>query len=192
MRWIGQWRKLLLLSAVAIPYLGSMVSFGQAPRQNGLSLPPVDNKTAISFFTFGDTDSHWRQPMNFFVAGPNDLKLHTVFTERRGWETWITVAEMQAIIDKLSQTDLNWWQSKKVEPFKEWLQRSDGNNSFSITVNSSAGTAKTHIRMTRMCNDLTQFDSVMPTPRILWQFRTLRWDDGCDIAGYHNEILPPD
>jgi hypothetical protein len=30
----------------------------------------------------------------------------------------------------------------------------------------------------------------MPTPRLRWQFQTLRWDDGCIIDGYHNEAKP--
>jgi len=59
-----------------------------------------------------------------------------------------------------------------------------------LTVVSSRGTAKAEIRLTRMCDDLLKIDDAMPTPRILWQFRTLRWDDGCVIPGYRNEELP--
>ncbi|MGB8028101.1 MAG: hypothetical protein WCF30_00415 [Terracidiphilus sp.] len=97
---------------------------------------------------------------------------------------------MHTITDKLVQSDIEWFNdSKKVEPFLPFNKR-PFRNYFEITVVSSSGTASLRIRLTRMCGELGKLDSAMPTPRILWQFQTLRWDHGCVIAGYSNEEMP--
>jgi hypothetical protein len=166
---------------------------GQTPKQSIVLNSPIDRTTAVSFFWFGDMDSHFRRPMNFYVASANDSKLHTVSFEQRlsrGVETWITASEMQTLIEKLSRSHLQWMDSKTVVPFEPWPKRTDGHDSFDITVISAKGTARAGIRLARMCDELLEFDSVMPTPRLRWQFQTLRWDDGCVIAGYHNEAMP--
>jgi hypothetical protein len=134
--------------------------------------------------------------MNFYVAGASDSRLHTVLIEQgpasRGVQTWITDPEMRTLIEKLAHSHLEWLDSEAVEPFKPWQSRTDGQDSFDITVLSARGTARAHIRLARMCDELLQFDSVMPTPRLRWQFQTLRWDDGCVIPGYVNEAMPKD
>jgi hypothetical protein len=167
---------------------------GQTPKQSVVLNSPIDRTTAVSFFWFGDMESHWRAPMNLYVASANDPRLHTVSIEHgmtsRGVETWITASEMQTLIEKLSRSHLEWMDSKTVVPFKPWPKRTDGHDSFDITVISTKGTARAGIRLARMCDELLEFDSVMPTPRLRWQFQTLRWDDGCVIAGYHNEAMP--
>jgi hypothetical protein len=186
----------LLCSIPIIPSLTGVACLGQTPRESVVLNSPVDGTTAVSFFYIGDMWSHWRDPMNFYVVGAGDSKLHTVSLDSgpraKGVETWITASEMRVLIDKFSQSDLEWLDSKTVEPFKARQNRRDGQYTFDITVMSSKGTARAHIRLTRMCNELLQFDSVMPTPRLRWQFQTLRWDDGCVIPGYHNEEKPKD
>jgi hypothetical protein len=148
----------------------------------------------VSFFWFGDMESHWRDPMNFYVTSANDPKLHTVSIEHglssRGWETWVTASEMRTLLDRLSNSGLEWTDSKTVAPFKSWTKRTDGHDSFDITVISAKGTARVGIRLARMCDELLRLDSAMPTPRLRWQFQTLRWDDGCIIAGYDNGAMP--
>lgn len=172
----------------------SVACLGQTPKQSVVLNSPIDRTTAVSFFWFGDMESHWREPMNFYVASASDPRLHTVSIEHgpasRGVETWITPPEMQTLIEKLAQSDLEWFESKSVAPFKAWQKRTDGQLSFDITVISAKGTARASIRLASMCDELLDFDSVMPTPRLRWQFQTLRWDDGCVIAGYHNEEMP--
>ena len=90
---------------------------------------------------------------------------------------------MQTLIGKLAQSHLEWLDSKTPTAFKPWQRRADGHDSFDITVISPKGAARAGIRVARMCDELLKFDSVMPTPRLRWQFQTLRWDDGCVIAG---------
>jgi hypothetical protein len=184
-----------LLRCSALIPLAVFACFAQKPRESVVLNSSTDQTTVVSFFWFGDMESHWREPMNFYVAGANDPKLHTVSFGRfdsKGVDTWITAAEMSTLIEKLSKSDLSWMHSKKVQPLKAWNRRTDGHNTFDITVMSARGTATAGIRITRMCEELLQFDPVMPTPRLKWQFQTLRWDDGCVIAGYNNEEKPKD
>lgn len=183
-----------LRRCAALVHLTVVVCLAQRLGQSIVLNSPLDRTTAVSFFWFGDMESHWRQPMNFYVAGANDPKLHTVSVEfgSKGVETWITAAEMGALIEKLSRSDLEWMDSKRVEPFKAWNRRTDGHDTFDITVISARGTATAGIRVARICDELLRFDPVMPTPRLKWQFQTLRWDDGCVIAGYDNEAKPKD
>jgi hypothetical protein len=177
-----------------IVFLAFSVCTVQTLGQSVVLSSPIDRTTAVSFFWFGDMESHWRQPMNFYVANASDPKLHTVSMESglssKGVETWITASEMQTLIERLSESHLRWMDSKAVLPFKPWLKRTDGHDSFDITVISAKGTTSAGIRLTRMCEELLTFDSAMPTPRLRWQFQTLRWDDGCIIDGYHNEAKP--
>ena len=174
--------------------LAAAVCLGQVPLRSVVLNSPVDRNTAVSFFWFGDMESHWRDPMNFYVASVGDPKLHTVSighgSGSKGVETWITAAEMQALVQKLAQSRFGWLDTRKREQFKPWQERTDGHDTFDITVISSQGTVTGGIRVARMCDELIKFDSVMPTPRIRWQFQTLRWDDGCVIPGYDNEAKP--
>jgi len=189
-------RKNLLCCIPIITSLTVVACLGQPPKESAILNSPVDRTTAVSFFYVGDMWSHWRDPMNLYVADASDPRLHTVSLDHglrtKGVEAWITASEMRGLIDKLARSDLEWLNSKTVEPFKARQDRRDVQYSLDITVVSSKGTAKTSIRLTRMCDELLQFDSVMPTPRVRWQFQTLRWDDGCVIPDYHNEAIPKD
>jgi hypothetical protein len=59
-----------------------------------------------------------------------------------------------------------------------------------IPLAGSDATGEAHIRIAMMCDLLGRLDSTMPSPRILWQFRTFRWDNGCEIRGYENHREP--
>ena len=89
---------------------------------------------------------------------------------------------MQTLIETLGQAQLGWVDSKTGAAFGPWQKRKDGRDTFDITVISNKGTARAGIRVAKMCQELLGFDSAMPTPRLRWQFQTLRWDDGCAIA----------
>ncbi len=182
-----------LLRCAAFIYLTAVVCLAQELGESVVLNSPVGRTTAVTFFWFGDIESHWRQPMNFYVADASDPRLHTLSfggLDARGDDAWITAAEMKALIEKLSRSGLKWMDSKRVEQFKAWNQREKGHDTFDITVISARGTASAGIRIARMCDELLQFDPVMPTPTLRWQFQTLRWDDGCVIAGYANEAKP--
>jgi hypothetical protein len=183
-----------LKRAASIVFFAFIACAAQTSRQSVVLRSPIDLTTAVSFFWSGDMESHWREPMNFYGASAGDPKLHTVSIEHglssRGVDTWITTSEMKTLLERLSESSLRWTDSKTVVPFKPWSKRTDGHDSFDITVISSKGTASASIRLARMCDELLAFDSVMPTARLRWQFQTLRWDDGCIIAGYDNEAKP--
>ena len=157
-----------------IIFIALNVCGARASGQSNVLSSTVDGTSAVSFFWFGDIESHWREPMNFYVSTANDPKLHTVSIghglSSRGVETWITASEMQSLLKRLSESPLRWTDSKLVVPFKPWMKRTDGQDSFTITAISARGTARAEIRLAKMCDVLLAFDSAMPTPRLRWQF----------------------
>lgn len=161
----------------------------QASKQNALPNIPVDASTGVSFFYIGDMWSHWRKPMDFYIARDSDLRLHSIDIgsgpQSEGWRAWITAGEMQTLLAQLARLDLDWQHTDKREAFGPWQKR-QGSTAMDIIVVSSKGTYKAYLRITRMCDELQKMDSAMPTARLLWQFQNLRQDDGCVIAGFQN------
>lgn len=183
-------QRFLLFSVFALALLRCA---GQMPTRNATLDAPVTAKTAVSFFWFGDMDSHFRSPINFYVVPDGDPKLHKVVVEATDhqWNAYISASEMQCLIDGLKAFGLRWVDSKGREMFKSGLARTD-DGFLDITVVSSTATSKSYIRIARMCDQLSQLDSTMPTPRILWQFQLFRVDNGCRVPGYKNDVIPPE
>ncbi|MDR3792882.1 MAG: hypothetical protein P4L03_05820 [Terracidiphilus sp.] len=155
---------------------------------------PISDKTALSFFWFGDMESHFRDPINFYAVPGADSRLHKVSLANGEMrddqvDVFISAAEMERLLEGLKSLGLHWDDSKDREVFRDTHHRRD-NGFLDITFVSSNATAKSHIRIARMCTQLDHLDSLMPTPRILWQFRTFRWDNGCEISGYDNQAMP--
>ncbi len=156
---------------------------------------PITEKTALSFFWFGDMDSHFRNPINFFVVPDADRRLHDVeltdFIKDDQVNIFVSAGEMNRILEGLKALGLNWWDSRGREAFKDAYHRR-GTDMLDITLVGPDTTGEAHIRIAVMCDLLDRLDSTMPTPRILWQFRTFRWDNGCEIRGYENYPVPPE
>jgi hypothetical protein len=185
-------REVLWFSVFALALLRAA---GQMPMRSSALDSPVTAKTAVSFFWFGDMDSHFRSPINFYVAPEGDRKLNTVVVESAGpaghqWSAFISSSEMQRLIDGLKALDLRWNDFKGREAFKPGLKRAD-DGFLDITVVSSKATAKAYVRIARMCDELLRLDPAMPSPRILWQFQLFRVDNGCQVPGYNNSVIPP-
>lgn len=182
-------RQLLLSSLVSL----AAIATGQKPNQSAVLDSPVAESTAVSFFWIGDMDSHFRAPINFYAVSQSDRRFHTVsvgpFADHQ-WNAFISVSEMQRLMDGLKALDLRWVDSKGREAFKD-AQKRTGTGFLDITVVSHDGTSKSYIRIARMCEELSQLDSAMPTPRILWQFQLFRVDNGCHVPGYNNSVIPP-
>lgn len=153
---------------------------------------PISEMTALSFFWFGDMDSHFRLPINFYVVADGDRRLHAVNVNfPRNSETFISAPEMKHLIEGLKALNLYWADSNGTTAFNDALYR-NGTEMLDITLVSSNATGKAHIRIANMCDELDRLDSVMPSPRILWQFQTFRRDNGCYINGYDNSVVPPE
>ncbi|MGA8938923.1 MAG: hypothetical protein WB439_07140 [Acidobacteriaceae bacterium] len=154
----------------------------------------ADKTTAVQFYWFGDMDSHWRQPMNLYVVDASDPRLHKVeFKQEPLHEAaiaYISLPEMQKIITQLSRSDDLWYETSKGGRLPD--RPNDPDDEAQITVVSSHGTSVDRVRITHMCDEFASYDDLMPTKRILWQFQTMRWDNGCIIPGYHNEDVPTD
>jgi hypothetical protein len=153
---------------------------------------PVTERTAVSFYWFGDEESHFRVPINFYVVPDGDGRLHKVnWNFPRSASAFMTASEMMGLIERLKALNLEWIDSKGREDFKDGLDRRDY-WILDITVLSSKSTSRSGIRIARMWDKLARLDSAMPTPRILSQFQTFRWDNGCDVPGYVNYEIPPE
>jgi hypothetical protein len=154
---------------------------------------PITEKTALSFFWFGDMESHFRNPVNFFVVPDADRRLHKVeltdFVTDDQANMFVSAGEMKRILGGLKSLGLRWTDLRGREVLKDASHRG-GTNMLDITLLGSDATGEAHIRIAEMCDLLDRLDSTMPTPRMLWQFRTFRWDNGCEISGYENYPVP--
>lgn len=154
---------------------------------------PITEKTAVSFFWFGDMESHFRNPVNIFVVPDADRRLHKVeltdFVTDDQANMYVSTGEMKHILNGLKSLGLRWSDLRGREVLKGASHRA-GTNMLDITLLGSDATGEAHIRIAEMCYLLDRLDSTMPTPRTLWQFRIFRWDNGCEIRGYENYIVP--
>ncbi|MBS1804002.1 MAG: hypothetical protein JST28_11590 [Acidobacteria bacterium] len=154
---------------------------------------PISEETALSFFWFGDMESHFRNPVNFFVVPDTDQRLHKVeltdFIADDQANIFVSKGEMKRILEGLKALDLRWYDSRGRKKLESANHRR-GTDMLDITLVGSGLTGEAHIRIARMCELLDGLDSAMPTARILWQFRTFRWDNGCKIQGYVNHEVP--
>jgi hypothetical protein len=175
-----------------IPFASLLVTTlaGQSSGQSAVLDSPITESTAISFFWIGDLDSHFRDPMNFYAVSHTDRRFHTVSVDHQ-WNAFISSSEMQGLIDGLKALHLDWVDSSGREEFVDYRKRN--NDGFlDITVVASKSTSKARIRIARMCDQLARLDSAMSSPRILWQFQLFRVDNGCEVPGYNNSVVPPE
>lgn len=118
---------------------------------------PITGKTALSFFWFGDMDSHFRLPINFFVVPDADRKLHKVEIPDRDSQVNVVISagEMKRILDGLKSLNLRWADLRGREVFKGTFHRK-ATDMLDVTLVSSDATAKANIRIARMCDELGQ------------------------------------
>jgi hypothetical protein len=162
------------------------------PKPSALLDAPINEKTALSFYWFGDMDSHFRNPIDFYVLSVADHRLHSVdFKNPDTVSTFISSAEMKNITETLKSIGLRWVDSRGREELKNRRHRRD-DGFLDITFVTQDSTTKAYFRIATMCAQLAKLDTVMPTRRILWQFRTFRWDNGCEVPGYKNYDRPPE
>jgi len=131
--------------------------------------------------------------MNLIVVPDGDKRLDTVnlvedFHFHRA-DVFISFTQMQTLLDKLAKSDFSWQEKPKIMSIQGLIRQAATPQ---VAVISSSGTSWAYVRSARMCDEFAQFDSVMATPRILWQFQTSRWDNGCVVPGYDNSAMPKD
>ncbi|MGA7158824.1 MAG: hypothetical protein WBY53_18405 [Acidobacteriaceae bacterium] len=153
----------------------------------------ADNTTAVQFYWFGDMDSHFRLPMNFYVVAASDPRFHKTETRWKARETpyaiaYISLAEMERIIVQLSRSDDSWSETNKEESLRRDMI--DPQDEAQITITSSHGTSIDRVRITLMCDEFASYDHLMPTKKILWEFQRTRSDNGCPIVGFDPRVEP--
>ncbi len=189
-----RFKALISLLLFVAPWFGPPQILAQTSVHPLIRNAHADNRTAVQFYWFGDMDSHFRLPMDFYVVDASNPKYHKVEFKQKVFPeaaiAYISLAEMQKIIGQLSQTVDLWFEDRKGRPLQD--PPKDANDEAEITIVSSHGTSVDRVRITNMCDEFASLDHLMPTKRILWQFRTMRWDNGCAVPGYRNEEKPND
>ena len=152
---------------------------------------PVTSETALSFFWFGDMESHFRNPVDFHVVANRDPNFHKVQFTHVGDDVdiYISANEMTRMLAQLKALNLIWFDAPGREPLVGSMHR-PGSDMLDITLLGLHTSGKTHIRVAMMCPYLAQLDATMPTQLIRWQFQTFRWDNGCVVDGYVNHERP--
>ena len=161
----------------------------------------IGPKTSVTFFWVGDIYAHGRTPFTLRVAQnatemyrvqPQSAPTHIPVAERLAYEginVYVSAEQMRAVLHQLSITEVpygDWTVSSKREP----ILMGGTTDGLAVTVLASKKTYKTYIRVTRICDELSPFDALMPTEEIRWDFQSFRADFGCKIPGFINPHSP--
>lgn len=175
-----------ILAPVVILVCATSVMRSQPKRSAGFVLnAPVGNGTGIRFFYYSGGD---------VVPGPiiirpveqTSPRLDTATTSREGLITYVLLDEMSQIIERLTQLDLPWKESKKIEAFKPFSIMDEPSVKVDIEVVSSAGTAKVKLGRSLACEKLAVLDSAFRTRRALLEFQEFRNQVGCEVSGFNH------
>lgn len=181
-----------ILRIIALTLMQSAMTAQDVPNiGDGLHVlqPTADATMAIRFFFPGEGE-WFHPPLILRVVDIGDARLKTApLVLAVGRTAYITLPEMQNLLNGLSQLKLAWGGSKNPEPF--------GNPhllphvyAMRITVVSSVGTAATQFDPSQICETLVPLDQNLTSPRALWEFRALLVDDGCRIPGFVPDAYP--
>jgi hypothetical protein len=142
----------------------------------------VDVNTAVRFF-YQPSGNYFHFPLVFRAVEQQDSRRNTAPMAAEGRTAYVSLSEMQQLMQDFATSDLSWQESEKVEAlgsFRE-LEISD---SLVITVTSSKGTAEASLNPKEICKTLKPLDSALKTPRALWEFQGFRLNYGCKVPGF--------
>ena len=185
------------------PFLGSLLlaclaaslasgAVGQKSKENYVLSGPADASSTVIFLWDAEGDSRFRSPMNFLVTAETDPRLDTVDVHApEGWNVFISLQEMNRILEQLRTYQVKWAQSPDREMAKEW-ERKSLKGQVEIIVVSSKGATSEGARLDRPCNRLADLDSVFSSPRVVWHFQKFRSERGCMVQNFvGNSATPP-
>jgi hypothetical protein len=173
----------------AIAIIATSLTFGQANHNPATLNFPVGGHTVVRFF-YLPPNSYLHAALIFRVVGDHDPRLNTSPINNLGGRTpYITLAEMQNLIQQLSDLDLSWQQSKRVEVPKE-LTTKEMTDRLQIDIFFSQGTDRTLVDPQRLCATLATLDPAFRQPRALWEFQLFRVDYHCTVPGFNRNAYP--
>jgi hypothetical protein len=180
MTWIDRnshpwWLLLAILAST------TSLSFHQTVVKKSVLDYPVDETTAVRFCDTNEED-YFHVPLIFRAVKQGDPRLNTApLVVHEGRTAYISLDEMNRLIQGLAHSSLSWQQSEKVESLKWDLAKGPLScfGGMEVLVVSSKGTATGKIRTKRICETLKPLDSAIKTPRALWEFQFYRINFGC-------------
>lgn len=159
------------------------LSFRQAAVKKSILDCPVDERTAIRFF-YHDEEDYFHFPLIFRPAAQGDSRLDTAPMRSEGRTAYISIGEMQQLQRRLLLSNLPWQESEKVEVLGSY-KRLQASDSMEILIVCSKGTARANVDPKKICETLARLDSVLKTPRSLWEFQLFRTGYACNIPGFN-------
>lgn len=160
----------------------------QTPNKLNVLGSSVNDNTAVRFFF--DSGNYFHAPLIFRVVAPNDPRLNTAPMLQEGRTAYISVPEMQRLLQGLQSMGLSWKESKKQIEFGDATKILPVFYGLSVVVVSSKGTAESGIDLGKICENLAPLDPALTTPRALWEFQVFRTEYNCKVPGLNGQAYP--
>jgi hypothetical protein len=174
----------LWLALVAMP-MCAVIGWTQV-HQNRASefvlVSPVNETTAVRFF-YQPSGNYFHFPLVFRAIDQKDARLNTAPMAAEGRTAYISLSDMQRLMQDLADSELMWQESDKVEALESFRKLEISDNMV-ITVASSKGTAAASLSPTKICKTLKPLDSAIKSPRALWEFQGFRLNYGCKVPEF--------
>jgi hypothetical protein len=174
----------LLACAVSIFTLSASAQKGSAVLS-----APVEPGSTVTFIWLPDEDSQFRNPITFHVVPAGDSRLHSAdLRAGEDWNAWVDAAEMGRVVERLRWFNVKWAETHRAAALKD-LEAKLAPDTLEIVVESSAGTARSTTRQAA-CDQLSQIDTALTSPRVLWLFQLFRVNRGCIVQGFDRTRVP--
>lgn len=102
---------------------------------------------------------------------------------------YISLDEMQNMIQRLANADLSWNVSRRADALRRITPR-EMTGEVQIKTFFSNGTDWTSFDPKKLCTTLAPLDSALKEPRALWEFQLFRVDYHCEVAGFDRNAYP--
>jgi hypothetical protein len=159
-----------------------------SPEESKLGISRADSEASVRFFF--NPGTYFHEPLIFRAVGVDDVRLNTVSHTGPGREVYISVKEMDRLIDALSQSTLTWQNSRQKIPFVVSIQI-PLRYEMSIDVLYSGGSAASAIDPKKICSVLPTMDSAFISDRPRWEFQMFRLGYDCPMArGLDSKAYP--
>jgi len=153
---------------------------------------PVDENTAIRLF-YQPQGDYFHAPLVIRVVNGDKAMLITAPMLQEGRTTYVSLAEMRELAQKLAKTDLEWQESETavaLGSYKKLVGAGIGVDAMEILVVGSNETARAKVPPKAICKTLKPLDASLRTPRALWEFQRFQVNYGCKVPGFKPNAYP--
>lgn len=170
-------------------FASALCSSSQGVGKSGIFAIPADGNSVLRFFYEPNDSNYFHVALVLRVADEKDSKLDTAPVFDIGRTAFITLPEMQQLLEKLSHADLNWRESAKTGSLESY-KTIHSNGGMNVKVLTSNSTAEATIKSERICDDLASLDASLKTPRALWEFQLFRLGFHCNVPNFNYHKYP--